>query len=413
MVLTLFLAATVSAYVPGPVNPVIIDPVITPQINPGVLMMPCSCNFGADLPESCMVGDCEGTKTCVESAICLDQPGECPYGMCNLGEGACKAQCEMNHDMCISLCALPFSPPGCDSDCDDSRSECRDDCEESADDCNACDGSWGSCEIVDPCCGVNCEDNEECDGGSCVCADTTERCAADGTGNGVDDDCDGAVDEICTDCVDEDVRPCKDNNNCTGTQECVSGEWEACQKNNLCCGVNCGTNKVCEGSTGNCICKDTEERCRPIGIGDNIDNDCDGTVDEGCMTEQELEELINQSGDESQEPPMVGNDSDEHGCIGSAGYAWCESLGECIRPWETDCPTDDSAPATTLPATTTPPASKPPKTEAASLDLNMVIILLIVVVIVIGALMGIKMMKGKKSAAPQPAQPAQTAQPPQ
>jgi len=34
---------------------------------------------------------------------------------------------------------------------------------------------------------------------------------------------------------------------------------------------------------------------------------------------------------------LVGNDSDEHGCIGSAGYTWCESLGECIRLWETNC----------------------------------------------------------------------------
>jgi len=39
-----------------------------------------------------------------------------------------------------------------------------------------------------------------------------------------------------------------------------------------------------------------------------------------------------------EEPPtMVGNDTDEHGCIGSAGYVWCEELQECIRPWETNC----------------------------------------------------------------------------
>jgi hypothetical protein len=35
---------------------------------------------------------------------------------------------------------------------------------------------------------------------------------------------------------------------------------------------------------------------------------------------------------------IVGGDKDEHGCIPSAGYVWCESLGECIRPWETECP---------------------------------------------------------------------------
>ncbi len=33
-----------------------------------------------------------------------------------------------------------------------------------------------------------------------------------------------------------------------------------------------------------------------------------------------------------------GGDVDEHGCKASAGYEWCESLQECIRPWETDCP---------------------------------------------------------------------------
>jgi len=35
----------------------------------------------------------------------------------------------------------------------------------------------------------------------------------------------------------------------------------------------------------------------------------------------------------------VGGDSDEHGCKMSAGYSWCESLEQCIRPWETKCPT--------------------------------------------------------------------------
>jgi hypothetical protein len=32
--------------------------------------------------------------------------------------------------------------------------------------------------------------------------------------------------------------------------------------------------------------------------------------------------------------PMVGNDRDSHGCIGSAGYSWCEAANQCVRPWE-------------------------------------------------------------------------------
>jgi putative lipoprotein len=33
-------------------------------------------------------------------------------------------------------------------------------------------------------------------------------------------------------------------------------------------------------------------------------------------------------------PSTTGSDRDEHGCIGSAGYAWCAREGKCVRPWE-------------------------------------------------------------------------------
>jgi len=39
---------------------------------------------------------------------------------------------------------------------------------------------------------------------------------------------------------------------------------------------------------------------------------------------------------------IVGGDKDEHGCIGSAGYSWCEPLQQCVRIWETPC-TNQSA----------------------------------------------------------------------
>jgi len=41
-------------------------------------------------------------------------------------------------------------------------------------------------------------------------------------------------------------------------------------------------------------------------------------------------------------PFVVGNDRDEYGCIGSAGYTWCEALQYCHRSWEEPCeaPTD-------------------------------------------------------------------------
>ena len=34
---------------------------------------------------------------------------------------------------------------------------------------------------------------------------------------------------------------------------------------------------------------------------------------------------------------IIGGDRDAHGCIGSAGYSWCEAKASCIRSWETYC----------------------------------------------------------------------------
>lgn len=42
--------------------------------------------------------------------------------------------------------------------------------------------------------------------------------------------------------------------------------------------------------------------------------------------------IVAMSGKKQQ--PMVGNDRDLHGCIGSAGYTWSEEKQACIRPWE-------------------------------------------------------------------------------
>ncbi len=48
----------------------------------------------------------------------------------------------------------------------------------------------------------------------------------------------------------------------------------------------------------------------------------------GCLTG------CSSSGSQNQ---MVGNDRDEHGCIASAGYSWCEAKQQCIREWEEPC----------------------------------------------------------------------------
>ena len=45
-------------------------------------------------------------------------------------------------------------------------------------------------------------------------------------------------------------------------------------------------------------------------------------VDEGTNTEEDI---------------LVGGDIDEHGCIGSAGFSWCEAKEKCLRVFEESC----------------------------------------------------------------------------
>ena len=57
--------------------------------------------------------------------------------------------------------------------------------------------------------------------------------------------------------------------------------------------------------------------------------------------------------EEKQEKPtnVVGNDRDDHGCIGSAGYKWSELLKDCIRPWEKGIKLATAADSTSTSAT--------------------------------------------------------------
>ncbi|MDD5290775.1 MAG: hypothetical protein PHZ04_01535 [Patescibacteria group bacterium] len=41
---------------------------------------------------------------------------------------------------------------------------------------------------------------------------------------------------------------------------------------------------------------------------------------------------------------IIGGDKDEHGCLGPAGYSWCEAKQKCLRVWEEAC-TDEDIPA--------------------------------------------------------------------
>ena len=57
----------------------------------------------------------------------------------------------------------------------------------------------------------------------------------------------------------------------------------------------------------------------------------------GCIAPAKVAPLPQLPNVSAPAAPMVGNDRDSHGCIGSAGYTWCEALSKCIRPWEENC----------------------------------------------------------------------------
>ena len=44
-----------------------------------------------------------------------------------------------------------------------------------------------------------------------------------------------------------------------------------------------------------------------------------------------------------EKPQIVGGDKDAHGCIGSAGYSWCEAKQKCLRVWEENCTVEKPA----------------------------------------------------------------------
>jgi hypothetical protein len=61
---------------------------------------------------------------------------------------------------------------------------------------------------------------------------------------------------------------------------------------------------------------------------------------------------------------IVGNDRDEHGCIGSAGYSWCEAKNKCARVWE-DCKINEEVKTASTTVKTTSPATTVIKTTSA------------------------------------------------
>ena len=226
-----------------------------------------------------------------------------PDGGCTDGEtrecGQATGACELGTQECVegqwSDCSKDSGPTdeacnGIDDDCDGKVDEEVE---------RECGESLGICEKGTQTCDAG--EWEECSGNTEP--EESESC------NGTDDDCDGMVDEEVERECGESLGICE-----KGTQTCDAGEWEECSGNTEpeesescngtdddCDGIvdegcNCSpeTTQSCGDDTGQC--QTGTQECQQDGTWgdcngnieasmeqcDNLDNDCDGSVDEGC-----------------------------------------------------------------------------------------------------------------------------------
>ncbi|MHC4816138.1 MAG: putative metal-binding motif-containing protein, partial [Planctomycetota bacterium] len=256
---------------------------------------------------------------CTTAADCVSQtPQACP-GAWSCDQGACVWTCDGCQDGDTDTFGAGGGCVG--PDCDDTRSDVYPGAQEVCDGIdNDCDGNideglgqltcgQGICQATVPACLAG--QPQTCSPGSG---------GAESCGNGLDDDCDGVVDEQCA-CTNGTTQSCWTGpaaalgvGECTaGTQTCANSQWGACTgegkpyaescdgKDNDCdgtvdnnlvppacdlyLGVCAAAQPLCQGTTGWAICSATEYGTfyeDPEAQCDDKDNNCDGTVDEGC-----------------------------------------------------------------------------------------------------------------------------------
>ena len=182
---------------------------------------------------------------CVERPNCTDFDGD---GFCDVREGYddCNDNRANIHPGAEELC------DGLDNDCDDLVDE---DCPCNAGDSQACGSDVGVCS----------KGTQSCDDGQWgICQGGRQPAEQEECDDDLDNDCDGAVNNGCN-CNQGDTRACGNGMGvCTpGVQTCVdqAGAWIW---------------SACTGGT-----PPSDEICA-----DGLDNDCDGSEDNGCACDE-------------------------------------------------------------------------------------------------------------------------------
>jgi hypothetical protein len=194
--------------------------------------------------------DCDGDIDENLTQVCGTDVGACVRGLRTCGDGEFSA--------CVdNVTPVPEVCDNIDNDCDGRTDEGL---------VQACGSDVGQCSI----------------GSSTCVAGIFQFCAgnvspSDETCDNIDNDCDGSTDEGITQTCGINVGECS-----TGTQACATGSFGACQ------GQVAEVAEVCDGNDNDCD-GDSDEGVQnacgqcgavPVEACDNIDNDCDGSTDE-------------------------------------------------------------------------------------------------------------------------------------
>jgi hypothetical protein len=309
-------------------------------------------------PGCTAIADCRDEVACTidtcDDGVCRHEPNDavCAEGStCDLLEG-CPARACTNDDECSDgalcngreVCVDLLCAPGTPTDCNDGDPCTADMCDEAARaDCRRTtqdlDGDGYGDAMCDAIGGVPANDCN--DDNPDVYPDSVETC------NGIDDDCDRTCDENAT-CCRGTIGECETSCGTTGSRVCgPSCSWDLCvPPDEMCNGVDDDCNGDADdifacvrgdvvscttscGSAGTQVCGDdcTPSECTPPAETCNgIDDDCDGTPDDGFTCVQGTSD------------PCVS----ECGTTGSRlCTASCEPSAECDPPPEGCTPGDD------------------------------------------------------------------------